>query len=735
MTRRLVILLLAGLSATMVMAHRRHTSPDPMRSQRFYLLGDTHTREGLYIDAYDCYTRAIELDPSCAPCYARRGDLCMTLAYYPLAVDDYAEALRLESYNADYRVEYARALLSSGQLDEAAAQLRQVLADDPGMLEAKRLLATYHYLQDEVPLYIDLYLAYLQEYYELHHEPSSFDHLLYSLQDSAAYLYLSRALTSRISHTDGDIQVMFRFIRASIRTLHRDYADAIADLSLLIQNFQDYDHSALRMRAYCYMQTEQYPLALIDYNCLIPLLPRDTQAYHYRSLAHRYLGHIDEAIADLISLTRLDYRLAPDAFYQAARLEVLRERYTPAIRYLSRAIELAPDLAYLYRYRAEQYEALGNSRMASLDYHAADLLTASPDDSLPILPLGYDAPSNAEAVRLTIDALTRRYLSNRTIGDADILFMVGAIDYPFVYRALSDEITRYDAAEQYELRDLFYLLRASLLHQRGHTADALADLDSVSIFSFPREVEPVIEQQRIHCLSQLRRWPEVIDRTTPLIALRPDSSPCYVIRAEAYYALEQYPAAEADLRRAFSIDSSAHTAYLFATLCQRLCRHTEAVRYLTHTILHADTLYPHLTRAYLLRGESYLRCRDTLAAYADFHEVLRRDTTYRNTLRHYALYRLGHHDEALRWVRQLIREYPLPDNYYDAACLYALEADTTQTLRYLEIALRWGYSEPRMLLHDPNLDPIRSHPDFQALIERYVPSLKPKKQTKNQKKH
>lgn len=83
-----------------------------------------------------------------------------------------------------------------------------------------------------------------------------------------------------------------------------------------------------------------------------------------------------------------------------------------------------------------------------------------------------------------ITSLTRRYVATHTIGDADILFMVGAIDYPYVYRALSDEIARYDAAAVYGLRDLFYLLRAELLNQRGYTDDALADLDSVSSFSF-----------------------------------------------------------------------------------------------------------------------------------------------------------------------------------------------------------------------------------------------------------
>ncbi|MBR6116262.1 MAG: tetratricopeptide repeat protein [Paludibacteraceae bacterium] len=350
------------------------SSSDLTRSQLLYMRGEIHTEVGMYIDAYDDFTQAIEQDPHCAPCYAHRGDVNMTMEYYPLAVDDYAEALRLESYNSEYRVEYARAMLSNGQLEEAAAQLQQVLADDPGMLEAKRLLATYHYLQDEVTVYIDLYLSYLQEYYEQHHLPSEADHLLYAIQDSVSYRYLSDALNQRINHTDGDIQVMFRYIRAYVRSLNKDYAGANSDLSQLIQNEQDYDHSALEMRAYNYMQTEQYQSALTDYSRLIALSPRNTRAYYGRSLAHRGLFEIDEAISDLLSLTRLDYNEAPNAFYQAARLEVEREHYIQAIRYLSRAIELAPENAYLYRYRAEQYEALGNSRMAELDYQAADLL-------------------------------------------------------------------------------------------------------------------------------------------------------------------------------------------------------------------------------------------------------------------------------------------------------------------------------------------------------------------------
>ena len=356
----------------------RHTSSSAQtRSQLYFMRGDIHTEIGMLIDAYEDYTVALELDPQCAQCYAHRGELCMQLDYYPLAIEDYAEALRLESYNTEFRIEYARALLADQPTEKAARQLQQILADDPGALEAKRLLATYHYLKQETEVYIDLYLAYLREYYETQHEPSSADHLLYTITDSVSYHYLTEALDRYINHTAGDIQVMFRSIRANIRSLHADYLGAIEDLSILISSEQDYDHEALHMRAYNYMQAELYPQAIKDYTRLIHLQPHNTDAYAGRADAYRHTQQINEAIQDWLSLTRLDYREAPRGFYQAARLEVARENYMQAIRYLSRSIQLAPDIAYLYRYRAEQYEALGNSRQAELDYEAAKHLSES----------------------------------------------------------------------------------------------------------------------------------------------------------------------------------------------------------------------------------------------------------------------------------------------------------------------------------------------------------------------
>ena len=524
------------------------------------------------------------------------------------------------------------------------------------------------------------------------------------------------------------------------------------------------------------MENAQYDEVIALTTRELKRFPKSGAMYYYRCMASAYQGQLPSAIDDLTRAIRYhrDAPMAlPDMYVLRAGLYTLLDDTVAALTDYTLAIQSAgkhPRHAGYYVRRARAYAYYEQYDHAADDYRSAcrispdnaelqlelarylalsgqtaearllleDLSTLHPEQIeapylLAVLLCYYLEDYNA-SVNWVITALTRRYLADRTLGEADILFMAGAIDYPYVYRALSDEITRYDAAEEYGLRDLFYLLRAELLRQRGYADDALADLDSVSPFSFPRKMEPALEQERIQLLVQLQRWQEVIDRTTPLIALSPDSSPYYPTRAAAYYGLEQYPAAEADLRRAFALDSSAHTAFLFSMLYQRQHRYAEEARYLSYTIDHTDSLYAHLTQAYLLRGEAYLRSRDTIAAYRDFHEVLRRDTDYYNTVRHYALYRLGRCEEALTWVRRLIQEYPEPGSYYDAACLYAQQGDTAQALCYLEIALRWGYSDPRQMLHDPDLAPLRSHPDFQALVDRYVPSLKPKNQNpKNQK--
>jgi len=80
----------------------------------------------------------------------------------------------------------------------------------------------------------------------------------------------------------------------------------------------------------------------------------------------------------------------------------------------------------------------------------------------------------------------------------------------------------------------------------------------------------------------------------------------------------------------------------------------------------------------------------------------------------------GQEDRALEWTsRALLID---PDDFltqYNAACVYALLGEHERAMDLLEQALPVGHSEIRAWVqHDSDLDELRSHPRFQALVKK-----------------
>jgi adenylate cyclase len=80
----------------------------------------------------------------------------------------------------------------------------------------------------------------------------------------------------------------------------------------------------------------------------------------------------------------------------------------------------------------------------------------------------------------------------------------------------------------------------------------------------------------------------------------------------------------------------------------------------------------------------------------------------------------GQEDRALEWTsRALLID---PDDFltqYNAACVYALLGDHERAMDLLEQALPVGHSEIRAWVqHDSDLDALRSHPRFEALVRK-----------------
>ena len=88
----------------------------------------------------------------------------------------------------------------------------------------------------------------------------------------------------------------------------------------------------------------------------------------------------------------------------------------------------------------------------------------------------------------------------------------------------------------------------------------------------------------------------------------------------------------------------------------------------------------------------------------------------------FALMRLGRKDEAIQWMEESVRKAPTDTVvHYNAACLYALAGDPEKSIDCLENChTRVGSLNREWLLHDSDLDSVRSHPRFTEILDSFA---------------
>lgn len=108
-------------------------------------LGVIRLRQGRAEEALAEFEKAVRLKPDFAPAHVHRGEYYAERKDWARAASAFAEAVRLAPSNPDSSNALARALASAGRPDEAAAELRRILAVRPdyvpGYLNLASLLA------------------------------------------------------------------------------------------------------------------------------------------------------------------------------------------------------------------------------------------------------------------------------------------------------------------------------------------------------------------------------------------------------------------------------------------------------------------------------------------------------------------------------------------------------------------------------------------------------------------
>ena len=84
-----------------------------------------------------------------------------------------------------------------------------------------------------------------------------------------------------------------------------------------------------------------------------------------------------------------------------------------------------------------------------------------------------------------------------------------------------------------------------------------------------------------------------------------------------------------------------------------------------------------------------------------------------------ALVGLGEHERGLEWAERALAGDPEePSVLYNVACTYARLGKTENALACLDEAITFGFLHKEWIDNDATLDSIRSHPRFEALLER-----------------
>ncbi|HZZ59519.1 MAG TPA: hypothetical protein VFE31_16930 [Opitutaceae bacterium] len=107
-----------------------------------------------------------------------------------------------------------------------------------------------------------------------------------------------------------------------------------------------------------------------------------------------------------------------------------------------------------------------------------------------------------------------------------------------------------------------------------------------------------------------------------------------------------------------------------------------------------------------------------------FESVLRRDASYTDVIEILGgLYtQTGRIADGLRMDRRLVRLQPRNATaHYNLACSLALTRQKTAALRSLRQAVELGYRDFEWMAQDPDLESLKRHPQFLALLDALKP--------------
>jgi len=346
-------------------------------------------------------------------------------------------------------------------------------------------------------------------------------------------------------------------MRADI-AIHSDknYASALEDMNHAIKLQPKYAGYFIN-RAYLRYMTDDFQGAFADYDYALQLEPQNTTALFNRGLLRAEVHDNNKAIADfstVLSLDDLDYK----ALYNRAMLLAEIEDYDSALRDMNKVIDAFPEFAAAYFLRYDINRRKGDMRAATRDY---DRSLALAKTRVQVSPLfdgsgeSADSVADGETESYSQEQVKRRFTTLTTIADNS------SPEQIFNSKDIRGKVQ--DRNVNIELEPIFaisYYTSPTELKMSGDYIREVDDINSTRMLRFLLQVtnrEPSMtdeETATAHFNS--------INYYTSYLASHTPRAIDFLGRAMDYMTLRDYEHAIADLDRAIAITPDFTLAYL-----------------------------------------------------------------------------------------------------------------------------------------------------------------------------
>ncbi len=207
------------------------------------------------------------------------------------------------------------------------------------------------------------------------------------------------------------------------------------------------------------------------------------------------------------------------------------------------------------------------------------------------------------------------------------------------------------------------------------------------------------------------------------LALDPELAEAHSARGTALFLMGRIDEARESFETAIALDPGLFEArYFFARACfqhgdsQRaasLFEEANKIREDYHAAFFAAQSYEAMGDHEAAR-EAYRTAKDV----AERHMELNPDDPRAATMRSVSLCRIGERAAGLHWAERALAIDPDDAGVrYNVACLYAVEGQVDEALDCLAAAVANGFGNREWLEQDPDMDSLRDHPRFHALMQ------------------